>query len=131
MSSHIAERFAAGWSGQDPERFATLFTADCLYEDIPLDVAVRGRPAIAAHLEDWLTSSSDIVMRPIRIFDAGERVGLEWRYTGTHDGPMRGIAPTGRTFEFRGASVFEVEGDTISACTDYWDLAYLLDSLRG
>ncbi|MEA2179903.1 MAG: hypothetical protein QOG77_3200 [Solirubrobacteraceae bacterium] len=131
MSTHIAERFAAGWSSQDPAAFATLFTPDCQYDDVPLDVSVRGRDAIAEHLRDWLSSSSDIVMSPLRIFDAGERVGLEWSYTGTHDGPMRDIAPTGRAFRFRGASLFEVDGELISACVDYWDLAHLLDVLRA
>jgi len=26
MTEHVADRFAAGWSSRDPERFATLFT---------------------------------------------------------------------------------------------------------
>jgi steroid delta-isomerase-like uncharacterized protein len=132
MTAHIAERFAAGWSSQDPEAFAQLYTDDCLYEDIPLGVSARGRTEIAEHLRNWLSSSSDIVMRPMRIFDAGRRVCLEWNYTGTHDGEMEGIAPTGRGFEFRGASLFEVDasGEQIARCVDYWDLAYLLGVLR-
>ncbi|MCW2953008.1 MAG: hypothetical protein JWQ48_2178 [Conexibacter sp.] len=130
MSLHISERFAAGWSSRDPERFATLFTDDCLYEDIPLGVAVRGRSEIATHLRNWLASSSDIVMTPMRTFDAGERVALEWSYTGTHDGPFEHLAASGRSFEFRGASLFELEGDEISRCVDYWDLGYLVGVLQ-
>jgi steroid delta-isomerase-like uncharacterized protein len=130
MSTHIAERFAAGWSSHDPEAFATLFTADCLYEDIPLGVSASGKGEIAEHLRNWLAGSSDIAMRPVRTFDAGRRVGLEWLYTGTHDGRLEGIDATGRGFEFRGASLMEVDGDEISHCVDYWDLAYLLRELQ-
>ncbi len=63
MTEHIADRFAAGWSSRDPERFA-------------------------------------------------------------------GIAPTGRAFAFRGASLLELDGDAISHCVDYWDLAHLVRVLR-
>jgi len=33
-----------------------------------------------------------------------------------------GIAATGREFAFRGMSAFELRGDKISRCTDYWDV---------
>ncbi len=130
MTEHIADRFAAGWSSRDPERFAALVTEDCLYEDIPLGAELRGRDAIAGHLRAWLASSSDIVMRPLRTFDAGRCVGLEWSYTGTHDGRFEGIEPTSRAFAFRGASLLELDGDAISHCVDYWDLAHLVRVLR-
>jgi steroid delta-isomerase-like uncharacterized protein len=131
MSATVAERFAAGWSSQDPEGFAQLFTDDCLYEDIPLGVSVRGRVAIAEHLREWLAGSSDIVMTPLRTFGVGSRVALEWNYTGTHDGTFENLSATGRRFSFRGASLLEVRDGVIDHCVDYWDLAYLVSWLQS
>jgi steroid delta-isomerase-like uncharacterized protein len=126
----IGHRFAGAWSSGDPDAFAALFTDDCVYEDVPLQVVARGRGEIAEHLRQWLESSSDIRMEMQSQLIQGSRVAVEWSYTGTHDGLFAGLDPTGRTFGFRGASVFEVCGRHIARCADYWDMAYLLDLLR-
>jgi steroid delta-isomerase-like uncharacterized protein len=126
----IGTRFAAGWSSGEPEDFALLFTDDCVYQDVPLEVVAHGRSEIAEHLRQWLQSSSDIRMELLRQVSDGQRVAVEWSYTGTHDGLFAGLEPTGRAFAFRGASIFEVTGDHISACVDYWNMGYLLELLR-
>ena len=130
MDSGMGQKFADGWSSGNPAQFASLFTEDCRYEDIPLGVTARGRTEIETHLRNWLASSSDIRMEVLDQVTDGNRVAVEWSYTGTHDGPFEGLESTGRSFEFRGASVFTVSGTKISACADYWDLAYLLKLLR-
>ena len=126
MPHSIGHRFADAWSSGDPDRFAQLFTQACVYEDLPLGVTARGRIEIANHLRNWLQSSSDIHMQLLSETADGDRVALEWLYTGTHDGPFQGLPPTGHRFRFRGASVFELEGTMINACADYWDMGYLL-----
>ena len=130
MDTEVGQRFADGWSSGDPERFASLFTDNCVYEDIPLGVTARGRTEIAEHLHNWLASSSNIRMELLNQVLEGERVAVEWLYTGTHDGNFEGLEPTGRQFRFRGASVFNVSGTKIRACVDYWDMSYLLRLLR-
>jgi steroid delta-isomerase-like uncharacterized protein len=130
VAPDIGARFAAGWSCGDPTQFASLFTDDCVYEDVPLAVVARGRTEIAEHLRNWLASSSDIQMQLLRQISDGNRFAVEWSYTGTHDGLLGGLAPTGRAFAFRGASLFEVTDTKISACVDYWDMGYLLRLLR-
>jgi steroid delta-isomerase-like uncharacterized protein len=125
MASDIVEEFAAGWSSHDPDRLAAIFTEDCLYEDVVLDVAARGHEGVKQFLRDWLTSSSDLNMRLRKQFGEGDSAGAEWIFSGTHDGELAGFAPTGKPFEFRGASLYEFKDGKIKTCIDYWDMATL------
>ena len=40
----------------------------------------------------------------------GDRVVVRWRLVGTHKGPFRGIAPTGRPIVLKGIAIYRVEG---------------------
>jgi len=44
----LLERWAAGWSAHDPERVASLYTDDCVYEDVPLGAVSRGKRELTA-----------------------------------------------------------------------------------
>jgi steroid delta-isomerase-like uncharacterized protein len=116
-------KFAEGWSSHDPGKLAAIFTEDCFYEDVVLNVAARGRQEVGQFLLDWCKSSSDLHMRLTHQFGEGNRVGAEWVFTGHLDGEdLDGIPATGKPFEFRGSTLFEFEGDQIKWCIDYWNL---------
>ena len=125
MGSDLIEAWAAGWSAHDPERLVAVFREDCVYEDIPLGIVSRGREDLREFIRDWLRSSPDIVMRLQNTINTGAHAGAEWTFSGTQEGELADIAPTGRRFELRGASFFELDSEGISRCCDYWDLADL------
>ena len=67
---------------------------------------------------------------------AGETVVVtEWVFTGTHTGPLgppvfeEQLAPTGRTIQFRGVTIYDVSGGLIQRETIYMDLATLFVEL--
>lgn len=116
-------KFAEGWSSHDPAKLSAIFTEDCFYEDVTLNVAARGRTEVGEFLLDWYRSSSDLKMTLTHQFGEGDRVGAEWIFTGHLDGePLDGIPATGKPFEFRGATLFEFEGEQIRWCIDVWNL---------
>lgn len=121
----VQKKFADGWSSHDPEQLASIFTDDCLYEDVVLNVAARGPEEVKQFLRDWLEISSDINMRLTRQFANGDSGGAEWVFSGTHDGHLNGLGPTGKRFEFRGASLFQFQDGKINGCVDFWDMATL------
>jgi steroid delta-isomerase-like uncharacterized protein len=125
MPYEVVEKFAAGWSSHDPDELAAIFTDDCFYEDVVLNVAARGPEDVKQFLRDWLTISSDLNMRLTKQFGMGDAAGAEWIFTGTHDGQLDELGPTGKRFEFRGATLFEFKDDRITGCIDYWDMATL------
>src|SRR4051812_16703824 len=96
-------KFAEGWSSHDPDKLSSIFTEDCFYEDVVLNVSARGRKEVGQFLLDWCRSSSDLKMRLTHQFGDGTRVGAEWVFTGHLDGEdLDGIPATGKPFEFRG-----------------------------
>jgi predicted ester cyclase len=64
-------------------------------------------------------------MRLVKQFGEGDSAGAEWVFTGTHDGDLSGLGPTGKRFEFRGATLFEFDDGKVKACVDIWDMATL------
>lgn len=125
------DRWAAGWSAHDPDSFASMFSARAVYVDFPLGIVSNGRDEICAYMTDWLASSPDIVMELKNKVSRGNDAGVEWTFTGTHAGELAGISSTGRTFTLQGASFLTLDGQTISACRDYWDLEGLRRELMG
>jgi steroid delta-isomerase-like uncharacterized protein len=124
-------KFADGWSSHEPDRLGSLFTDGCLYEDVVLDVAARSPKEVGDFLTDWLKMSTDLNMRITEQFGSGDELGAEWIFSGTHDGQIEELGPTGRRFEFRGATLFRFEGDKICRAIDYWNMATLRRIVQG
>lgn len=56
----------------------------------------------------------------------GDKVTTSWTVTGTHDGDLMGIAPTGKKVEINGKTVARIEGDKVAEEWHEWDQADLL-----
>jgi mannose-6-phosphate isomerase-like protein (cupin superfamily) len=61
--------------------------------------------------------------------DADEAVIVEGDFRGTHQGPWRGLPPTGRAVDFPVIIVFEFEGDRMLCERTYFDLGMPLRQL--
>jgi predicted ester cyclase len=57
----------------------------------------------------------------------GDRVFVRSTMTGTHDGPYKGIPPTGRNVSAESAEVFRIEGGMF---VGYWCLANVAGLMR-
>ncbi len=120
-------QWAVYWSAHDLERLLRLFTADVVYEDVPMGVVTRGATELRTFAEKVLSRFPDITFELQSGFTDGSRGGAEWVMQGTRDLPGRPTA--GKRVEVRGVSVFEFAGDKIRRCSDYWDMATYLEQL--
>lgn len=60
------------------------------------------------------------------VFAEGDRVAARWHWTGTHQGPFRGIAPTKRAVTNNGLAIFELrDGQIIKATLETDRLGFL------
>jgi predicted ester cyclase len=57
----------------------------------------------------------------------GDRVVVRWRLLGTHKGPFRGIAPTGRPITLKGIAIYRVEN---SKLLERWVVSDLYGALE-
>jgi steroid delta-isomerase-like uncharacterized protein len=134
----VFEQWAAGWSAHDPERVASLYADDCIYEDVALGAVTRGRRELAALGRPFplcglggrpQDAFPDFGIELTGEFVAGDRAALEWVMSGTHARGRPGVPATGRRFRVRGATVLELRDGRVTRNADYWDTATLLTQL--
>jgi steroid delta-isomerase-like uncharacterized protein len=134
----LLQRWADGWSAHDPERVASLYADDCVYEDVPLGAVSRGRRELATLGRSFplcglggrpQDAFPDFGIELTGGFVAGDRAAMEWVMSGTHARGRPGVPATGRRFRVRGATMLELRDGRVTRNTDYWDTATLLTQL--
>jgi|SRR5215218_59592 len=94
---------------------------EILAEDIrfrgSLGSIAHGRAAFKAYVARVRTAFPDWHNQVDEMFSAGDRVAARLTWSGTHRGPLGGLAPTGRSVSYVGAAFFRVAAAEI---TDAW-----------
>jgi steroid delta-isomerase-like uncharacterized protein len=63
------------------------------------------------------------------MFSAGDQVAVRWTGTGTHNGEINGIAPTGNAIEVSALSVHRIEDGKIAETWTVWDTLGFMQQL--
>jgi steroid delta-isomerase-like uncharacterized protein len=63
------------------------------------------------------------------MFSAGDRVVVRWTGTGTHNGELNGIPPTGRSIRVDAIAIHRMAGDRIAETWEVWDTLGLLQQI--
>lgn len=82
----LATRYAAAWSGQNPEELASFYTANGSLRVNDGDPAV-GRAAIAPKARRFMDAFPDMVVTMDSVRRENGRVIFSWIWTGTNTGP--------------------------------------------
>jgi steroid delta-isomerase-like uncharacterized protein len=93
------------------------------YELIATDEVHDGEAAVAAYYEETRAAFPDQRNEVIAIHQADDAVVVEFDLLGTHDGPFRGLPPTGRSFRCRMVALFLFEADRLVCERVYFDSA--------
>jgi len=120
------DAWAADWSSHDVDHLLSLFTDDCLYEDVTFGVANRGKAELRAFADGIFAVFPDFKVELTTRFSAGDWAVMEWTISGTHKGDLPGMSATNKTFSIRGATIIELRSGKIKRNSDYWDLATFL-----
>lgn len=91
---------------RDAEPLKQFWTAETV-ERFP-DRTCRGTDEIAAYFEDTFAGVPDFHIEVKTITEQGDDVFVHWHATGTHTGPLLGIAPTGRRIAIDGIDHFVI-----------------------
>jgi steroid delta-isomerase-like uncharacterized protein len=87
----------------------------------------RGAEAVARRYRGMWTAFPDLQVQLRRIVAIeGELAVTEHTLSGTHRGPLFGVAPTGRLVKVETAVIWEFVGERIRGETVYFDLATML-----
>jgi steroid delta-isomerase-like uncharacterized protein len=109
---------------------ATLATFDHpRYELIGTGDVYDGPDEVARYFEETRAAFPDQRNELIALHHADEAVIVEANLYGTHDGPFRGLPPTGRKFELRISAMFVFEEDRLVCERVYFDSNTVLRQL--
>jgi predicted ester cyclase len=132
----LTERFAATLSAHDIGAFAALFAED--YVNHQMSAAVpppaTGRSAKQATVDFFaarLAGIPDLRVAVEAVVSSPGMVAASFVYTGTHGGPLFGVAPTGRQLRFTSCDIFAVRNGLIAEHWGMGDIAGVLAQIRS
>ncbi len=99
------------------------------YELIATGDTFDGPVEVDAYFEETRTAFPDQRNELIAMHHADGAVLVEAMLHGTHNGPFRGLPPTGRRFEMRFLAIFVFEEDRLICERVYFDQATVLRQL--
>jgi steroid delta-isomerase-like uncharacterized protein len=116
------------WNGRNPGLVSELFAPNVVI-DTP-DGPLTGHAGVLGLLQTYETAFPDFRNSIEALLDAGDQVILQYRFTGTHRGPLAGIPPSGRQVNTGpGIAIIRVEGGKISKGQFVWDKYALLQQM--
>lgn len=101
------------------------------YELIATGDVHDGEAEVRAYFDETRTAFPDQTNEPLAFHHAENAVIVEFILRGTHEGPLRGLPPTGRSFECRMTAffLFPEGGDRIVGERVYFDQATIMRQL--
>lgn len=134
----VVSQLVSALATQDLEAMHSLHAEDYVVDWVYGD-AFENPPASAeesaAFFPAWFVGFDEVDYEVKRTIAAETVVVTEWVFTGTHAGPLgppvfeQQLDPTGRTIQFRGVTVYDVDDGLIQRETIYMDLATLIVEL--
>jgi steroid delta-isomerase-like uncharacterized protein len=101
LNQHTVEPLRQFWTEDTVERFP--------------DRTCRGADEIAAYFEDTFAALPDFHIEILALAAQDDDVFVQWRITGTHEGTLLGIEPTGKRIALDGMDHFVVrDGKVVS-----------------
>lgn len=106
----FATRYAAAWSGQDPEVLASFYAEGGSLAVNDGDPSI-GRAAITATARGYMDAFPDMVVRMDSIEQEGSHATFHWTWTGTNTGP----GGTGHAVHISGYEEWTIGADGLIA----------------
>ncbi len=132
MSDHqsleVCTNAVAAFNANDPAAFEALFTPDIKRHDLQGAIDDwQGRENVTGFLNLLRTAMPDLHIEIEDAFDSGDRVAMHLTFSGTHNGELLGVAPSGKSIAFKGVNLYRLEGGKIA---ETWQMTDWSGALR-
>lgn len=109
-----------------------FFPADFAAEPIAYQSLWQGTgpESMKHHIQEWLAGLPDLKMNTIATMAQDNQVWSRWEMTGTHNGVLYGIPPTGQPIKALGVTLFEIEDNKIRSLKTLFDGLGLMQQLE-
>lgn len=107
-------------NGRNVELLPQLCTQDYVYHG-PGGLELEGIDQLRGMIEGYFTAFPDMHMEVEQRVVEGNLISTRWRVTGTHDGPLDGVEPTGKKIGIGGQVIMRFEGTKIAEEWEFFD----------
>jgi steroid delta-isomerase-like uncharacterized protein len=128
--SLVRRYYDAMWNRWDLSLVDELLSEDLSFRG-SLGVAVQGRDEFADYVGTVRRAFPDFHNRIEELIAEGDRVMARLTYSGTHQGELFGILPTGKRVTYAGVAVFRIKAGRITEGWVLGDVHGLMHQLRG
>jgi len=120
----------AAWNRGDAHGVVEHAVEDLLWRDVALPMPIHGREAFRTVLRGYMSAFPDLRVEVTSQVLDGPRLAQEWTATGTHQGELMGIPPTGRAAKVYGTTVivFDEDAQVIEGAM-YWNPLAMMHQL--
>jgi steroid delta-isomerase-like uncharacterized protein len=125
-----AEEALAAWNRGDAAGVVANMADDVIWRDVALGMPMQGPEALEQAAQAYMDAFPDLRVKVNSYTVDGPRLAQEWTSTGTHQGELMGIPPTGRWVENHGALITTCDetGQLIEGSV-YWNPLEMLRQL--
>ena len=106
LLQEFATRYAAAWSGQNPQALAAFYAENGTLQVNDGETAA-GRDAIAQKAQGFMSAFPDMVVQLVELRRGNGDVQFHWRWTGTNTGP----GGNGNAVDLRGYEQWKLDED--------------------
>ena len=108
-----------------------IFSADHVLHDPVTGGVPHGPEGMKRFAGLYHRGFSDVRLSITDIFAGPDRVAVRWDGQGTHDGPLLGLAPTGRRVTASGTTIHRVADGKLAETWFTWDNTHLMRMLTA
>ena len=134
-SASIVERFAETLNAHDLDAFAALFADEYVNHQSSAaahpPVGVAPKTATVNFFAARLKGLPDLKVTIQASLAEADKEAASFLYEGTQQGPLFGVAPTGKHLSFTSCDIFRVAGGRIAEHWGMGDIAGVLAQLKG
>ena len=127
----IVERGFEGWNERDLDKIGSGVSDDYVLESDAIPHPLRGREALLEFARTYLGAFPDFALTIDDVFASADRVVASWEATGTHQGTLNGVPPTGRRVRVRGCTITRFRDGRVVRQQAFWDTATLMEQISG
>lgn len=127
----VARRFFEIWNSGELEQLDEVIAADAVDHDTQNPFASTTGPDGARQLmSTYRDAFPDLRFTVEDQLAEGDRVTTRWTATGTHEGDMMGVAPTGKQSTVTGMTIDRIEDGKVAEGWTNWDTMGMMQQLE-
>ena len=115
-------------NGHRPELIPQFVTDDYVFHG-PGGQTLTGADEVTEMVVGYQTAFPDLHMTIAQMIVEGDRLCLRFRVTGTHDGPLGEVAPTGKQIDINGTVIGRFEGTKIAEEWESFDELQMMQQI--